>query len=306
MIVVLLGFVLNAAIYTAAALNPSWPVEVLYAATAVVDITGSWVVFNMAVYSYLADITPGTKRTKRMGYTDAIWYLGGPIGTWFGGWLYQNFGYATVFSVSGCVWLACVFYICIGVEESVVRDSESDSEAKKKCHHHLVELGQTALRRYVNGGRLHLFALMAIKLGLFLTQGHQVCSISPYNRKFFRQLIIEGVLMGKESPWLEHDAVLRVDRRERCSPSNWHADPRGLCIVLRHFRSRRCYSWLDICWTVVEYACFRARAIAVVACRHSYLFWISIGKLSTGHSQSNYQHRRQKRRWEGACAVRTT
>lgn len=177
MIIVLLGYILYAVIYTATALNPSWPVEVLYAATAAVDITGSWVVFNMAVYSYLADITPGTKRTKRMGYTDAIWYLGGPIGTWFGGWLYQNFGYAAVFSISGGVWLVCVLYICVCVEESVARDSESETEAKKKFHHHLMELGQTAVRRYVNGGRLHLFALMAIKLGLFLTQGHQVFSL---------------------------------------------------------------------------------------------------------------------------------
>lgn len=54
---VLAGFVALSLVYVLTAANPSWPVEVLYAGTFAVDITGSWVVFNMAVYSYMADVT---------------------------------------------------------------------------------------------------------------------------------------------------------------------------------------------------------------------------------------------------------
>lgn len=45
MITVLGGFVLYAIIYIITALNPSWPVQVLYAATIAVNATGSWVLF---------------------------------------------------------------------------------------------------------------------------------------------------------------------------------------------------------------------------------------------------------------------
>ena len=40
---VLSGFIAFALVYIVTALNPSWPVEVLYAATIAVDITGTWV-----------------------------------------------------------------------------------------------------------------------------------------------------------------------------------------------------------------------------------------------------------------------
>ena len=40
---VLAGFVAFSVVYIVTALNPNWPVEVLYAATIAVDITGSWV-----------------------------------------------------------------------------------------------------------------------------------------------------------------------------------------------------------------------------------------------------------------------
>ncbi|EFX77638.1 hypothetical protein DAPPUDRAFT_247259 [Daphnia pulex] len=97
MTIVLGGFVVYALIYIVMILNPSWPVEVLYAASIAVNATGSWVVFNMAVYSYLADITAVETRTKRMGWMDAVWYMGGPIGTVMGVWLYRSYGYIAVY-----------------------------------------------------------------------------------------------------------------------------------------------------------------------------------------------------------------
>ena len=172
MVFVLFGFVAYAAVCVAVALNLSWPVEVLYAATLAVDITGSWVVFNMAAYGYMADITPVETRTKRMGWMDAVWYLGGPIGTLLGGWLHKSYGYTTVFSVSGILWLFCLFYVLLFVKESVSLTSTIDSPARPCAE--LLDQGRAVFKSYPFKGRHHLLSLMALKLGVFLCQGHQV------------------------------------------------------------------------------------------------------------------------------------
>lgn len=174
MATVLGGFVAFALVYILTALNPSWPVEVLYAATLAVDVTGSWVVFNMAVYSYLADITQVESRTKRMGWMDAVWYVGGPIGTWMGGWLYHTYGYVSVFSVSAALWAICLVYVIVLVKESVVT---FQTEHRGKPFLSVLDMGRAAFRSYPDRGRMHLLALMAIKLGVSLTQGHQVRKI---------------------------------------------------------------------------------------------------------------------------------
>ena len=172
MVIVLGGFVVYAIIYIIMILNPSWPVEVLYAASIAVNATGSWVVFNMAVYSYLADITPIGTRTKRMGWMDAVWYMGGPIGTVMGVWLYRAFGYVAVFAVSASLWFTCLIYTVAVVKESVVQSTETTP--KRKPFQFVLDLGRAASKCYPHQGRLHLFWLMVIKLGVFLVQGHQV------------------------------------------------------------------------------------------------------------------------------------
>lgn len=183
MVTVLGGFVMFAVIYIITALNPLWPVEVLYAATIAVNATGSWVVFNMAVYSYLADITTTETRTKRMGWTDAVWYMGGPIGTVMGGWLYRAYGVATVFAVSAVLWLLCIIYVILVVKESIVTPSETIP--KGKPYRYVLDLGRAVFKVYPNRGRIHLFLLMAVKLGVFLVQGHQVRSNAMLNSEHF-------------------------------------------------------------------------------------------------------------------------
>jgi MFS family permease len=131
MTIVLGGFVLYSVIYIITALNPSWPVEVLFAATIAVNATGSWVVFNMAVYSYLADITSAETRTKRMGWMDAVWYMGGPIGTVMGGWLYKSYGTVAVFAVSGTLWFFCIIYVVVVVKESIAQPLETTPKEKR-------------------------------------------------------------------------------------------------------------------------------------------------------------------------------
>jgi MFS family permease len=126
----------------------------------------------MAVYSYLADITPVETRTKRMGWMDAIWYMGGPIGTVMGGWLYKSYGTVAVFSVSGTLWLFCIIYVVVVVKESIVQPSETIP--KRKPYRYVLDLGRAVFKAYPNRGRVHLLLLMVVKLGVFLVQGHQV------------------------------------------------------------------------------------------------------------------------------------
>lgn len=178
MLAVLAGFVACSLIYLLTAINTSWPVEVLYVATFAVDATGSWVVFNMAVYSYVADITTPENRTKRLGVLDAIWYLGGPLGRLMGGWLFPVAGYGVVFAVSAAIWVVCFFYVLLLVRESVPSAQESAPQevrdARCGAFRHVVSLLRTAFQRRPGRGRQLLLGVLAIKLLVFFTQGHQM------------------------------------------------------------------------------------------------------------------------------------
>lgn len=179
MLAVLAGFIAFAGVYLLLAFRPSWPVEVLYAATLAIDVTGSWVVFNMAVYSYVADITTPENRTKRLGVLDACWYIGGPLGRLLGGWLYRVAGYPTVFLLSIILWFICFLYVLLFVRESVDKSAHRLStqevqDARWGPLRHVVALLRTAFKSRPRHGRVHLLILLALKLMVFLVQGHQM------------------------------------------------------------------------------------------------------------------------------------
>ncbi len=142
----------------------------------------------MAVYSYLADITSTETRTKRMGWLDAVWYMGGPLGTLMGGWLYQSYGTVAVFTVSGLMWLMCIIYIIFVVKESIVKPTETTP--KERPYRYVLDLGRAVFKRYPQSGRLHLLALFAVKLGVFLVQGHQVRTRQILNARRLEQICV--------------------------------------------------------------------------------------------------------------------
>ncbi|XP_042205766.1 solute carrier family 46 member 3-like isoform X2 [Homarus americanus] len=179
MLAVLAGFVAVSCGYLLVSLKPTWPVQVLYGATLAIDITGSWVVFNMAVYSYVADITTPENRTKRLGVLDACWYLGGPIGRLIGGWLFRAAGYPVVFLLSAVLWIICFMYVLLWVSESVDRTTQRSSpqevqDARFGPLRHVVALLRTAFKSRPGRGRFHLVVLLILKLMVFLVQGHQM------------------------------------------------------------------------------------------------------------------------------------
>ncbi|KAK7070539.1 hypothetical protein SK128_007788 [Halocaridina rubra] len=180
LLAVLAGFVCMVSVYILVTLNPSWPVEVLFAGTLFVDSVGSWVVFNMVVYSYVADITSPENRAKRMGLLDAVWYMGGPVGNLLGGWLFRWFGFLAVFTLSALLWAVCFLYILMFIPESVSTRSRSynAAEAEKSVKwgplKNVAVLVKTAFRKREGNVRSLIFSLLALKLMVFLTQGHQM------------------------------------------------------------------------------------------------------------------------------------
>lgn len=180
MLAVLAGFVLLATVYLVEALNPTWPAQVMYAGTLAVDSMGSWVVFNMAVYSYVADITTPETRTRRLAILDAVWYMGWPLGRLLGGWLYRLAGYAPVFGLSTGLWITCFLYTLLLVQESVDTSAprpevEQDlGDARWGPLRHVVALCRTAFKERPAHGRRFLAAMVVLKLAVFMVQGHQM------------------------------------------------------------------------------------------------------------------------------------
>ncbi|XP_064090389.1 probable peptidoglycan muropeptide transporter SLC46 isoform X2 [Macrobrachium nipponense] len=179
MLGVLAGFVGWSVVYILTALNPSWPVEVLLGATLCGDIMGTWVVFNMAVYSYMADITTPETRTKRMGFLDVVWYIGGPLGRLMGGWLYRWTNCIVVFAVSGALWTLCFLYVLFLVKESVNPLASSSDPEDERCSNWgplkpVFILFNTGFKKRPGNRRSLLFYLLMLKLMVFLIQGHQM------------------------------------------------------------------------------------------------------------------------------------
>ena len=170
MIGVLIGFISLSLVYLAVAIFKTLPAEVMYLGTLLVSLSGTWVVFNMSVYSYVADITSPETRTKRMGFADAIWYLGSPMGTFLGGYIYKYGGYVGVYSTSAFIWTLSLLYLIIFVKES-----RPKTEIPQKCNvlTNLKGLFSVILKKRKNFGRPIILTLLCLKLGTFLVQGHQ-------------------------------------------------------------------------------------------------------------------------------------
>ena len=140
-------------------------------------------------------------------------YMGGPLGTLMGGWLYQSYGTVAVFAVSGVLWLVCIFYVIVVVKESIVKPVQMTQ--KGKPYRYVLDLGRAVFKRYPQKGRFHLLALIAVKLGIFLVQGHQV---NPNYRFLLAHTSFQfyyfflGLLVGTASTWLGCHSVLNLVR----------------------------------------------------------------------------------------------
>lgn len=91
-----------------------WPVEYLLLAALMDSLGGGNVSFLTAANAYISDVTSEETRTTRVGLANSIWYLGGPIGTFMGTYIYKYGGYQVLFSTSllmHCVSLTYLFFL---------------------------------------------------------------------------------------------------------------------------------------------------------------------------------------------------
>ncbi|XP_045126833.1 proton-coupled folate transporter-like [Portunus trituberculatus] len=118
LVAVQVGHVLHAGGYLLASLVPSWPAEVLLLVTLLDTLGGGAVSFLTVANSYLGDVTPEESRTSRVGLANSIWFLGGPVGTLMGRYIYGAGGYLALFTTSLVLSVVAVVYVAVFLPES--------------------------------------------------------------------------------------------------------------------------------------------------------------------------------------------
>ena len=91
-----------------------WPVEYLLMAALMDSLGGGNVSFLTAANAYISDVTSEESRTTRVGLANSIWFLGGPIGTLLGTYIYMYGGYQILFGTSlvlHCISLVYLFFL---------------------------------------------------------------------------------------------------------------------------------------------------------------------------------------------------
>jgi len=94
------GHVLWATCYLVKSIMSDWPVETLYVAAILDTIGGGAVSFLTTANAYITDVTNERQRTARVGTANSIWFLGGPLGTFIGTYIYMYGGFLAVFTTS--------------------------------------------------------------------------------------------------------------------------------------------------------------------------------------------------------------
>ncbi|XP_042222277.1 proton-coupled folate transporter-like [Homarus americanus] len=118
LVAVQVGHVLHAAGYLLASLAPQWPAEMLLLVTLLDTLGGGTVSFLTAANSYISDVSSEESRTSRVGLANSIWFLGGPVGTLMGTYIYTWGGYLPLFATSLTLSLMAVVYVVVCLPES--------------------------------------------------------------------------------------------------------------------------------------------------------------------------------------------
>ena len=113
-----LGHLLYASGYLWCSQMDAWPVESLLPVALLDTLGGGTVAFLTAANSYISDVTSEEDRTARLGFANSVWFLGGPIGTFVGSYIFRGLGYAGVFGTSAALYVVALAYLLLRVPES--------------------------------------------------------------------------------------------------------------------------------------------------------------------------------------------
>ena len=105
------GYLLNSWVW-------HWPVEYLLVVGFMDSLGGGAVSFLTAANSYISDVTSEEVRTSRVGLANSIWFLGGPMGTLMGTYIYKAGGYQVLFGTSLAMHIIATLYIIFLLPES--------------------------------------------------------------------------------------------------------------------------------------------------------------------------------------------
>ncbi|XP_069942298.1 lysosomal proton-coupled steroid conjugate and bile acid symporter SLC46A3-like [Cherax quadricarinatus] len=142
LIAVQLGHALHATGYLLVTLVPSWPAEVLLVVTLLDTLGGGCVSFLTAANSYIGDVSSEKSRTSRVGLANSIWFLGGPVGTLMGTFIYSWGGYLPLFAASLTLSLMALVYVVVWIPESHGPFAKSSS-AESPNHKSQAELRES-------------------------------------------------------------------------------------------------------------------------------------------------------------------
>ncbi|XP_045126852.1 proton-coupled folate transporter-like [Portunus trituberculatus] len=113
-----IGHSLYALGYLVVSMVDAWPVEYLLFVALLDSLGGGTVSFLTAANSYISDVTSEETRTSRVGLANSIWFLGGPIGTLMGTYIYKAGGYPVLFGTSLAMYIVSLTYMALFMPES--------------------------------------------------------------------------------------------------------------------------------------------------------------------------------------------
>ncbi|XP_076042102.1 uncharacterized protein LOC143026001 [Oratosquilla oratoria] len=111
LVIAVLGHLGWALGYLLVSLVPELPVEFLLLAALMDSLGGGTPSFLTAANAYISDVTSEESRTSRVGLANSIWYMGGPIGTLIGTYIYKYGHYKALFTTSLLMHLVSLVYL---------------------------------------------------------------------------------------------------------------------------------------------------------------------------------------------------
>lgn len=145
-IMMILGLLVSTYYFEEVSLNYVGLIEAIFPA-----LTGSWIVFYMAIYTYISTRTTLKERTFRIGLVSLSNTVANSVGSALAGVIVKELGYYGTFSFVGVTYTMCFVYGCYTIDELPARTSVSDGVVdaevdKEKAAHlnnnHLIENGR--------------------------------------------------------------------------------------------------------------------------------------------------------------------
>ncbi|KAI5698017.1 uncharacterized protein LOC103505010 isoform X2 [Diaphorina citri] len=121
-ILMVIGLLISTYYFKEVSLNYVGLIEAIFPA-----ITGSWIVFYMAVYTYISSRTSLKQRTFRIGLVSLSNSVATPVGSALAGVIVREMGYYGTFSLVGVTYTLCLIYGYYNIDELPPKQTSDDA-----------------------------------------------------------------------------------------------------------------------------------------------------------------------------------